>query len=321
MRRTIAGPPPGFRDLLFEEAAARRRVEKEFAAVFNERGYREIMPSSVESMEVYTRGHQGIGERTFRFLDREDNLLALRGDFTPSIARIVAGRQSEFTFPARVWYFGSVFRKADSHRGLYQEFSQVGAESIGTGSPEADAEILDIAIGGLTRAGVGDACVHVNHAGIFRGLVAALALDSAASATVKDAIDRKDMRALGERLDELRVDDEHRSQLHALAGCVGGIEVLGTADRALQNAEARAALKELTLLAKSLPQWRERMVFDLTEIDEMEYYTGLMYTFFSPSHSGELGKGGRYDDLLREFGADLPAVGFALSVDRVCACL
>jgi ATP phosphoribosyltransferase regulatory subunit len=321
MHRTITGPPRGFRDLLFGEAETRRRIEGQFAPVFAARGYREIIPSSVETMDVYTRGHQGVGKRTFRFLDRDDNLLALRGDFTPSVARIVAGRPSDFSFPVKAWYSGSVFRKADRNRGLFQEFCQVGAECIGVGTLTQDAELVDIALQGLTRSGVQDACVHVNHAGIFRGIVDALGLDEAARAKVKSTIDRKDMRALGTKLAELGIGAGQRLQVDALARCVGDAGVLETAAAALNNRESDSALGELATLAVLLSDWRERVVFDLTEIDEMEYYTGCMFTFFSPSHSGELGKGGRYDGLLREFGKDLPAVGFSLSVDRISECL
>jgi ATP phosphoribosyltransferase regulatory subunit len=321
MSRTITGPPHGFRDLVFGEAENRRRIERKFAPLFAAGGYREIIPSSVEMMDVYTRGNQSVGERTFRFLDRDDNLLALRGDFTPSIARIVAGRPGDFAFPVKAWYCGSVFRKADRNRGLFQEFCQIGAERIGLNTIAQDAELVGIALQGLTRSGVADACVHVNHAGIFRGIVAALGLDDAARARVKSTIDRKDMRALGAKLAELGIGPGPRSQVDVLARCVGNATVLETAAGALNNRESDAALGELATLAVLLADWRERVVFDLTEIDEMEYYTGCMFTFFSPSHTGELGKGGRYDGLLREFGADLPAVGFSLSVDRISECL
>ena len=321
MHRIIPGPPNGFRDLLFEEAESRRRIEREFGAIFAAGGYREIIPSSVELMDVYTRGNQSVGERTFRFLDRDDNLLALRGDFTPSIARIVAARRDEFALPARIWYSGPVFRKADRNRGQYLEFFQVGAELIGAGSLAQDAEILDTALRGITRAGVADACVHVNHAGIFRGIVAGLNLDATSRTQVRTAIDRKDMRTLGTRLAELGLGDGTRAQVDVLSGCVGDAGVLAKAGAVLNNSESNEALRELVGLADLLSTWRDRVVFDLTEIDEMEYYTGCMFTFFSPSHSGELGKGGRYDGLLKEYGADMPAVGFSLSTDRIIECL
>jgi ATP phosphoribosyltransferase regulatory subunit len=321
MEMNIAGLPPGFRDLLFEEAETRRRIENEFASAFRSEGYREIVPSGVEFLEIYNRGNQGAKEQSFKFLDRDDNVLALRADFTPGVARIVAGRLRELPAPIRIWYSGPVFRKADRHRGQFHEFCQIGAELIGVNTVARDAEILDVALKGLTGAGVTDACVHVNHAAIFRGIVAALGLDPASMEHVKSEIDRKDMRGLSARLEQLGVAASLRSQVNILSRCVGGAHVLDDAEKVIINDVARRGIAELKLLAGLLSQWSERIVFDLTEIDEMEYYTGAMFTFFSPSHSGELGKGGRYDGLLKEFGVDLPAVGFSMSLDRVSECL
>jgi ATP phosphoribosyltransferase regulatory subunit len=71
------------------------------------------------------------------------------------------------------------------------------------------------------------------------------------------------------------------------------------------------------MLGKSLERWGDKIVYDLTEIDEMEYYTGTMFAFFSTKAHRELGNGGRYDTLLSEFGVDLPAVGFSFGMDSV----
>ena len=321
MERNVIGLPAGFRDLLFEEADRRRGIENGFASVFAKAGYREIVPSGVEFVEVYGRGKQGIKDRTFKFLDRDDNLLALRADFTAAVARIVGGRFRDADLPVRLWYSGAVFRKADRHRGQFHEFSQIGGEVIGLSDVSHDAEVLDVALSCLVSAGVGDACVHVNHAGVFRGIVESLGLDVRAEEKLRAAIDRKDMRALGIRLDQLGAGTAIRDQVGVLSRCVGDETVMGRAAAAVTNDRSRAALDVLSRLSKLLPSWTGRIVYDLTEIDELEYYTGTMFTFFSPSHSGELGKGGRYDSLLKEFGADLPAVGFSLSLDRISECL
>jgi|WetSurMetagenome_2_1015567.scaffolds.fasta_scaffold69312_3 ATP phosphoribosyltransferase regulatory subunit len=321
MTRNVIGLPPGFRDLLFDEAESRRKVENSFAEVFTAAQYREIMPSGVEMLDVYTKGHQGALEKAFRFLDRDDNLLALRADFTPAVARIVAAGFRGTHDPLRIWYSGPVFRKADRLRGQFHEFNQVGAELIGVQTIDGDAELLDVALTGLVASGVNDACVHVSHAGIFRGIVRSLRLVGPALDKVKTEIDRKDMRGLADRLTELDNASGFKEQFQTLAGCIGGMEVLDRAERVLDNPESRKGIAELRMLASQLPDLGGRLVFDLTEIDEMEYYTGLMCTFFSPSHSGELGHGGRYDSLLKEFGADFPAIGFSLSVDRIAECL
>ncbi len=320
MNRDIVGLPAGYRDLLFRDAEVRRGIENEFASVFASAGFREIIPSAVEYLDLYTRGNQGIRERAMRFLDREDNLLALRADFTPAVARIVTAHLRDMPSPVRVWYSGPVFRKTDRHRGQYQEFSQIGAELIGGNPAGADCEILDVALNCLSKSGFPDASVHVNHAGIFRGIVNGLGLGASELAEVRSAIDRKDMRALGSRLEELGVKGSVRGQVGTLSRCVGDSRALAAAASSIENEESREAIASLESLASHLPQWRERITFDLTEIDEMEYYTGVMFTFLSPAHSVELGRGGRYDSLMREFGTDLPAVGFSFSMDSLGEC-
>jgi ATP phosphoribosyltransferase regulatory subunit len=320
MDGNIVGLPAGYRDFLFEDAETRRRIEREFASVFSSAGFREIIPSAVEYLDLYARGNQGIRDRAMRFLDREDNLLALRADFTPAVARIVAAHLREMPRPIRVWYSGPVFRKTDRHRGQYKEFSQIGAELIGGDPHEADGEVLDVALQCLSGSGFTDVCVHVNHAGIFRGLVNSLGLEPSELAEVRSAIDRKDMRALGVRLEELGVNGLVRGQVNTLSRCVGDSRALTAVASLIDNEESRDAIASLESLALLLPRWRDRIIFDLTEIDELEYYTGVMFTFLSPAHSVEIGRGGRYDSLMREFGADLPAVGFSFSMDILGEC-
>jgi len=311
------GLPAGFRDLLFGDAQSRRRIEDSLARLFGEHGYGEIAPSAVEYHELYRRGNQSVEDRAVKFLDRDDNLLALRADFTPAIARIAASRLLQIPRPIRVWYAGSVFRKVDPKRGRYCEFRQVGAELLGLDSVEQDVEIIDLALSSLDALGVRDAKLHINHAGIFRSLVNDLRLDRKSLRQVKAAIDRKDARGLAARLESLGVSADIHDQLEVLASCVGGEEVLQRASEAVTNTSARYAIAGLRKLANGLTRWRDLITFDLAEIDEMEYYTGIMFTLFHPRLTTELGGGGRYDALLREFGAELPAVGFSFSVDAL----
>ncbi len=321
MGKSSIGLPTGFRDVAFDEARSRRAIERQFAEVFDKQGFGEVSPSGVEYLDVYTRGRQSIKEFTFKFLDRDDNLLALRADFTPAIARVVASGVLGEDVPYRLWYCGNVFRKADVHRGKFHEFRQIGAELLGANSIERDAEILSTALECLAAAGIREVYLHLNHAGIFRGIIKALDLDPEALRQVKTEIDRKDMRRVAARLQGFGVAPEVQRQVNEICRCVGTKEDLRAARTAIHNQEAAAAIDELLELASRLSPWTENIVFDLTEIDEMEYYTGVMFGFFSSRVSTELGKGGRYDSLLQEFGRPMPAVGFSFSVDNLVSLL
>ena len=317
MTRPMIGLPAGFRDVMFDEARIRRRLENRMADVFEHEGYGEIHTSGIETLEVYRRGHQSVLERAFRFLDREDNLLALRADFTPAIARMAATRLASADLPIRVWYSGSVFRKADAaHRG-YAEFGQIGAELLGLDADRGDAEILRLAAGCISAAGIGNVQIHLNHAGVFRGIVNAMGLHGADLGKIKSQIDRKDARGIEAQLKSLNIDENLQAEVHALGGLVGGADVLDRARSSIRNEESLQAIAHLESLAAALAPWKEQLVFDLAEIDEMEYYTGIMFAFLSPGLNREIGSGGRYDSLVREFGRDIPAVGFSFTLDHL----
>lgn len=311
------GLPPGFRDVLFEEARARRSIEGKLAGVFEQRGYKEVIPSTVEFLDLYTRGKQSIKDRVYRFLDRQDNLLALRADFTPAVARIVSTRSSASEMPIKLWYVGSVFRKVEPEQGRFCEITHAGAELLGTNSISTDAEIITTALSCLSSLGIENVLVHINHAGIFRGIVEAMGLDSTALSLVKSELDRKDTRALAARLQKLDVPGDVQAQLRALTGMIGGEEVLAEARGKIRNEQSRIALAELDGLAAALAPWKKYLCYDLTEIDEMEYYTGIMFKFFSPKLRAELGGGGRYDALMKEFGTGMPAIGFSFSLESL----
>ncbi len=311
------GVPPGFRDVLFDEARSRRHIESSLAIVFAESGYGEIVPSSIEYFETYLRGDRSMQDKVFRFLNRDDVLLALRADFTLSVARIAATRLLNTPPPYRLWYCGSVFRKADSGRGQFNEVTQVGAELVGSDSVQNDAEILSLAMRCLDKLGFGDVQLHLNHAGIFRGIVDTLGLETSALQQVKSEIDRKDMRALASRLRQLGVNKETAQHIDLLSRSIGNQDVLAHAEETIEAPASKGALTELRHLSEKLTGWKDNITFDLTEIDEMEYYTGIFFTFFSSKLKRELGRGGRYDGMLANFGAPMPAVGFSFSMEEL----
>ena len=317
MKARVIATPQGFRDVLFEDAAKQRRIEQTLRDLLVAAGYREIIPSSIEFLELYERGHQHIRDRALKFLDRHDNLVALRADFTPAIARVLASRPVPADLPVRIFYAGSVFRRPDAARAALAESWQAGAELIGAAEGEADASIIDLAMRSLESLGVRGARIHVNHAGILGGLIEDMRLDAQALAAVQGDIDRKDARGLARRLTTLGVEDRIRRQVHSVSQCTGDLDVLRAVASSVTAPRASAAIESLIGMYDRLPQWRNQITFDLTERDDLEYYTGMMFSIIHPAAPDELGKGGRYDGLLPAFGVDLPAIGFSMWTDRL----
>jgi ATP phosphoribosyltransferase regulatory subunit len=317
MERKTIGVPAGHRDMLFEEAAWVRRTVASMEKVYADAGYREVAPSAVEYFDLYERGHQGARQRAIRFLDADDRLIALRADFTPAVARMVAGPLSGEPLPLKLWYTGTVFRKPGNVRGAFRETVQVGAELIGDASPSADVDTVELMLRCLASAGATNISLHLNHAGVFRGILKELDLPAGAMKGLQAEIDRKDVRGLAEKLGALGVPLPLQLQIQGLSRCVGPASVLDRAHALVTNPESRAGIHALKELAGRLASQRVLLTFDLAEMDDLEYYTGFMFAAYLPAHNREVGRGGRYDSLLGEFGREAPAIGFSLSLDAM----
>src|SRR5215471_6444520 len=143
--------PRGAKIYLPDEAARKRVVEERLLGVFRRWGYRELVTPSYEYFDVLSRGtDHDLQERMFKMVDRESGrLLALRADITPQIARIVATRLRDEPKPLRLAYLANVFRYDEPRLAHYREFFQAGVELIGIDKPEAEVEIVAMAIEGL----------------------------------------------------------------------------------------------------------------------------------------------------------------------------
>lgn len=308
-------PPPGFRDLLPPAAGKRRALEHTLAGVFEAEGFGEVRPPSVEHLALYQQGRQHAAAAAYRFLDRDDRLLALRADFTPAVARAVAARPPGAGEVRKHWYAGSVIRRTASSGGRYHEISQAGAEVFGTHGPEEDADVIRLLLRCLDRLGVHDVTVHVSHAGIAAELLARVLPDPERAARARRDILRRDAQALTERLRSWDVADPAGEALRALAGAPGGPSPEARIGGIAPGADrAQAALRAIL---GSLPPAETRVVPDLGELDELEYYTGVIFTVYHGGAPEPLGRGGRYDGLLGAFGLDLPAIGFSLALDQL----
>ncbi|HDI86542.1 MAG TPA: histidine--tRNA ligase, partial [Candidatus Korarchaeota archaeon] len=157
----------GFRDLLPDYLEDFRWVEGRARAVFERAGYREVLTPTVEPFELYEEkeGEQ-IEESMFVFEDKAGRRVALRPEFTASLARLFAAMGGEFKLPVKWYYVGNVFRYDEPQRMRYREFWQAGAELIGASTPESDAEIMSLAWNTLRDVGLGEeALIRLNNVG------------------------------------------------------------------------------------------------------------------------------------------------------------
>ncbi|HXQ29092.1 MAG TPA: ATP phosphoribosyltransferase regulatory subunit [Gemmatimonadales bacterium] len=306
-RASIAPIPPGALDLAGEAVRRRRRLESELLARVAAGGYEEIIPPTFEYAEVFVRAAgSGVAAHLIRFLDLDGQLLALRYDFTASVARLAATKLADQPTPLRVSYTGPIFRQDPGREGRRpREILQVGAELLGDASVAADVEILKLALDLMRRAAPPEFQLNVGHAG---ALAPALdALDPGERATVRDLIGRKDAAGLAART---------RGTLRTLPFVIGRREAL---DRAAELApEAEAAVARLRAIDAALSaEERRHVVYDFGEVRGLDYYTGMHFEIFAAGVGTAVGAGGRYDDLMARFGRALPAVGVALDLNAL----
>ena len=315
------GIPPGSQDLLAGDVRRRRKVQGVWFDLAGEKGYEEVIPPSFEYEEVFILGGgPDLGSKLLRFVDRDGRVVALRADFTASIARIAATRLMSAPLPLRLCYGGKVYRQVVEGGGQRREMFQLGAELIGAGGPEADVEILRLALQTLDALSIRDYQVNIGDMRFIQPLLKAF--DEATAFEAREAIDRKDRAALAALCTRARLPQEVERALHELPVLIGRAGILDRAAELAVSDLARSAIERLRAIDDLLePHERERIVYDLGEIRGLGYYTGIRFEVFVSGVGRAIGSGGRYDALFGLYGLDRPAVGFALETDEIAEIL
>lgn len=309
--RSIAPIPPGALDLTGEAVRRRRTLQRRALAALEAQGYEELSPPTFEYEEIFLRaGGPDVAERCLRFLDLDGRTLALRYDFTASVARVAATTFAHAPRPLRLCYSGKVYRQEPERGARPREVLQVGAELLGAEGLAADLEIVRLAIALLRDAGVTQFQLNLGHVGVLAGALAAV--PAARRADVRRWIDRKDRGSLARGLADLPAAAQVLRDLPFVIGRRPALDRV----RAVAAPDAQPALAHLCALDDALtPQERLHVVYDLGEVRGLEYYTGIQFELFVAGAGRAAGAGGRYDDLMGRFGTPMPAVGVSLDLD------
>ncbi|MCS7221697.1 MAG: ATP phosphoribosyltransferase regulatory subunit [Anaerolineae bacterium] len=316
--------PPGVADLFFATAEQKLTLETRLRELFARWGYRPVIPPTFEYADTLASvAGVRLAEEMYRFFDRDGRALALRPDLTIPTARIVGVKLYDQPLPLRFSYVGSVFRYEEPRAGQRREFTQAGIELIGAPNASADAEVIALLAAALQSAGLSAFRITLGQIGFFRGLLAALHLSPETADRLRVALDRKSQAGVEAILAELDGDRQAQQLLTALPTLVGGPAVLDEAAALVQSPEMMAAVENLRQTWDWLKRYgiAEHITLDLGQVRGMAYYTGVVFEAFAPGVGFPLASGGRYDGLIGHFGPDRPAVGFALTVDRLLLAL
>jgi ATP phosphoribosyltransferase regulatory subunit len=278
--------PTGVHPLLREETARRRRIEARFVDAFAAAGFEEVVLPIIDYVEPYASlVDSAAAKQSYRFVDREGDLVAIRADFTPMLARALAPSIADEDLPLRLYYRGDVIRVEASRLGTNRELFQIGAEIVGDDSVDAEVAMLR-----LVSSLVANPSIVYNDVSIASALVAQ-------SDSVRDALAAKRMTA---------------SVPAALRTIVGKlISGEATIDDVAPFAPESAA--RLCAIGDALGT---DGIFSL-HLDDIDsgsgYYTGLRFSVYT--NGAKVAQGGRYDNLYERFGRRAAAIGFTFTID------
>jgi ATP phosphoribosyltransferase regulatory subunit len=317
--------PTGVKIYLPDEAARLRTLQERLLGVFRLWGYREVMTPTFEFFDVLALGtDEAVQEGMFKFVDRDTGrMLALRADVTPQIARIAATRLRDRPKPYRLAYRTNVFRHEAPRLGRMREFYQAGVELLGLDKPEADAEMIAMAIEAFRAARLERFQMDIGHAEFVRGVFESLGVGGDVARALREALGRKDEAELGRLVAELAVPPATADLLLALPGLQGGADVIGRAAALVQNSRSERAVAGLAEVHRLLTAYGlgGAILVDLAELRGFDYYSGVNFEGYVEGFGAELVSGGRYDQMLARFGTPCPATGFAFDVNRLLLAL
>jgi len=311
---------PGFRDLLPSEAEVLREAQESLLAEMRRWGYRHVITPLVESMDVLDLGLGGDQRRRlFKFTDQRGDVVALVGERTVPVARLVAGKLRGAPLPLRLCYAGPVVSTDEGRLQHRRETYQVGAELVGASGPVADAEVIALAARCMEATGIRRYQIDVGHAEFFHGIMDAVRLPDDVKAAVRAALGARDFVGVEALLEDTPLRSAEHELLLRFPALRGGVEILDAAAGLVRNERSERALAELRSVHALLVDHGlgDVVHLDLGALRDFDYYTGVIFEGYGPDFGRPIAQGGRYDGLLARFGRPAPATGFVVQLDLV----
>jgi histidyl-tRNA synthetase len=358
-QRPRARIPRGFADRRAGQLAAERRIVEAVSRVYDSYGFEALETGAFEYADAlgkFLPDADRPNEGVFALEDDDGEWMALRYDLTAPLARFVAQNWESLPKPFRRYAVGKVWRDEKPGPGRYREFVQCDADTVGSARPEADAEIIAMAVHGYAAAGLAPASyvLKINNRKLLNGLLAAAGVERAgqklAVLRAVDKLDRLGAEGVTQLLGKGRLDESgaftRGAELEASAVdavlafiAAGAGARAATLDRLANviggSAEGEAGLKQLEGIGAALAAFgvgEAQALFDPSVVRGLEYYTGPVFEAELKAEItdeagetvrfGSIGGGGRYDDLVARFtGESVPATGFSFGVSRLAAAL
>lgn len=321
MEKKLLHTPEGVRDIYNTECENKLYLQEQIHKTLKLYGYNDIQTPTFEFFDIFNKEKGSAPSKNlYKFFDREGNTLVLRPDMTPSIARAYAKYYMEDNMPIRFCYMGNTFINNAEHQGKLKETTHIGAELIGDNKSDADAETIALTIDALLKVGLKEFQIEIGHADYFKGLIEASKVDEETAAYLRELLSNKNYFGVEEIVSSLNIDNNIKEAFIKLPEFVGSIEVIKKAKETLSvNELVENALDRLEKVYNILKVYgyEKYISFDLGIVSDYQYYTGIVFSGYTYGTGDAIVKGGRYDDLLKQFGKNSPSIGFCIYIDNL----
>ena len=310
--------PEGVRDIYDNECKKKLKVLQQMHHVLSLYSYNDIQTPTFEYFDIFNQDKgSAASTEMYKFFDRENHTLVLRPDFTPSIARCVAKYYEDEELPIRLSYQGNTFFNTHNHQGKLKEITQLGAELINDDSSAADAEVIATVIDCFLAAGMKEFQIEIGEVDFFKGILEEARLNEETGNAIREYIHNRNFFGLESLIKELDLDEKTRKVLLSFDRLFGGFEMLENAKKLVTNKVSLDAIERLEKVYKALSYsgYEQYISFDFSLLSRYEYYTGIVFRGYTYGTGDAVVKGGRYNNLLRQYGKDASAIGFAFYID------
>ena len=321
MKNQLLHTPEGVRDIYNDECEKKILLENKLLTVMKSYGYHPIQTPTFEFFDIFSKEIGTTPSKDlYKFFDKEGNTLVLRPDITPSIARAASKYFMEDAVPIRFCYTGNTFINNNSYQGRLKERTQSGAELVGDGSVDADAEILAMAARAISAAGLKKFQISVGHADFLTGLFEASRLDEDTESEIRELILNRNFYGVEEVIAGLSLDENLVYLFELLKDVMLTKEKIVEAQkRAVDYPKIFHALERLAQLDELLELYKiqQYVTYELGMLSRYDYYTGIIFAGYTFGSGEAIVAGGRYDNLLKAFGKSAPSIGFAIIIDQL----
>lgn len=311
--------PLGMRDTLPDLYATKSRLRDAIGTEMKQWGYQFIETPTLEYYETVGSASAILDQQLFKLLDQQGHTLVLRPDMTAPIARVAASKLLVDELPLRLAYSAPVYRAQQREGGRPAEFEQIGIECISDDTVSADGEVIALMISSLNAAGLENFQISIGHIGFVQELFLQILGTEERADALKKFLYEKNYVGYREHVKSLNLSSIDKQRLFDFLDLRGGEEVLDKALNLIENGKGKEDIGQLKQLWEIMTDYGEqsRIKFDLTLISHMCYYTGIVFEVYANNVGFPIGNGGRYDFLLKKFGKNSGATGFALQLDRL----